>query len=57
MINVDYICRCGKKSRSLFEQKRHAKYMCPEKHIHREEFKKLFSLLERSPRKACKVKT
>ena len=33
MINVDYICRCGMKSRSLFEQKRHVKYWCTMKHI------------------------
>ena len=56
MINVDYVCRCGKKSCSLFEQKRHAKYMSPEKHIHREEFKTVLSILERRPRKARKAK-
>ena len=56
MINVDYLCRCGKKSRSLFDQKRHAKYMSPEKHIHREEFKTVLSLLEHRPKRPRKAK-
>jgi hypothetical protein len=29
----EYTCRCGKRSCSLFEQKRHVKYECRMKHI------------------------
>lgn len=46
----EYVCRCGKRFESLFQQKRHATYMCPEKHLHREEFKVLFGLREHRPR-------
>jgi hypothetical protein len=33
MINIEYVCRCGKRSGSLVEQKRHVKFMCPLKHM------------------------
>ena len=33
MINVDYVCRCGKLFHSLFQVKRHTKYECTMKHI------------------------
>jgi hypothetical protein len=29
----EYICRCGKRHESLFQQKHHAKYMCWLKHV------------------------
>lgn len=32
-MKVEYVCRCGKRSFSLFEQKRHVKYWCPLKHV------------------------
>ena len=52
----EYICRCGKRFESRFQQNRHAKYMCPEKHIHREEFKTVLSILERRPKRPRKAK-
>lgn len=50
----EYICRCGKRFESQFQQKRHAKYMCPEKHIHREEYKTLFRLMAERPQRRKK---
>ena len=52
----EYICRCGKRFESRFQQSRHVKYMCPEKHIHREEFKTVLSILERRPKRPRKAK-
>jgi len=33
MINIEYVCRCGKLSYGLLEQKRHVKYECGMKHV------------------------
>jgi|CXWL01.1.fsa_nt_gi hypothetical protein len=30
---IEYVCRCGKRTGSLFQQKRHVKYECPMKHM------------------------
>ena len=30
---IEYVCRCGKRSRSGFEHKRHVKYWCTMKHV------------------------
>jgi hypothetical protein len=32
-MQIEYVCRCGKRSSSLVEQKRHVKFMCPLKHV------------------------
>lgn len=32
-MQIDYVCRCGKLSHSLFQQKRHVKYECRMKHV------------------------
>lgn len=32
-MNIEYVCRCGKRSGSLFQQKRHVKYECSMKHV------------------------
>jgi hypothetical protein len=50
----EYVCRCRKRFESQFQLKRHVKYECSEKHIHREEFKgvlKVLGLLENRRRK------
>lgn len=56
----EYVCRCRKRFESQFQLKRHVKYMCPEKHIHREQFKTVLTalgLLENRPRKRRKETT
>ena len=51
MRRFEYVCRCGKRFESLFQQKRHAKYWCLEKHLHREQFKTLIDFSKERPQK------
>lgn len=32
-MQIEYVCRCGKRSDSLFQHKRHVKFECRMKHI------------------------
>lgn len=50
----EYICRCRKRFESQFQLKQHAKYLCTEKHIHRQQFKTLFDLNNERPRRRGK---
>lgn len=54
MRRFEYVCRCGKRFESLFQQKQHAKYMCSEKHLHREELKTRRGLSDHRPRQQAK---
>lgn len=33
MQQFEYVCRCGKRFSSMFQQKRHVKYECGMKHV------------------------
>jgi hypothetical protein len=45
-MQIEYLCRCGKLSYSLLEQKRHVKHECHMKHIPLETTGKSFTILE-----------
>jgi hypothetical protein len=53
-MQIEYVCRCGKLSYSLFQQKRHVKSECHLKHVAVETTGKCFSIVEPTPPKAKK---
>lgn len=48
----EYVCRCGKRFESQFQQTRHAKYECTMKHVPVESTGKSIRILSSEERKA-----